>query len=447
MGALSLVPQHVFSMAVQPEEENTATTKETDADENKLFPDVALKEEDDTAEKEELQNTDFILKTTADDEGVYFFADKYLSLTKQVSSDAYVAGNTVRVANRVGGDLFAAGNTVQLGSPVDGSIRLAGSDVTVDCEVGKNALIFGQTVRITSNAVINGHANIYANTIIIEGAIHGNTTLRGQNIHINGTLNQKVNITGDTVRIDGGAELQSQDYSVTVVSTYLTINPKADGTKKIYYSAPSHKNTVQKKQAQQTERFNHFMISTLVFGLLGILIIMLWPQRVERVEETLNTKIKESWMKGFLFLILTPFLAIILFGTIIGIPFSLLLMVFYFAVLALGRMAVGLWLGRHVVHTKKLNNPKHHQVLRFIIGYFILSVLMSLQWIGWLFCLAAAVWGAGAIIASRSRKQDRRSAAPLAAEAPARATTTAKPKKATTRKRSTRKKPTKPASA
>ena len=324
----------------------------------------------------------------------YFAASDYLSVNTQINGDAYLAGNNVEITNTVTGDLFVAGNKVTVDGTVADSLRIAAGTVDLSSTVFGNVLIVADVVNINQAAKILGHTNIYANKITISGALNGETTIRGSEVVLNGTLNNQANIQATKITTGATANItKTADFSAEIFS----LDAKTQGTTNITTHTLANKEAVQKNK-QVEHKFNSFIRSYFFFVVIGILLILIWPTWSGRVITEMQNNPKKTWFKGAIYFFAAPTVLLMLIFTLVGIPLAVLGALFYLVSLALGKLFAGAYLGHFLVQKGKFQNEKKQQIICLIVGYFILSVLMQLPWLGWLIMILAVLWGAGGMI-------------------------------------------------
>ncbi len=338
--------------------------------------------------------------------GIYLEADEDVLINKESKSDVAIAGNTVTVNETVGGDLFAAGNTVTVNGDVEDSVRIGARTATINGTVYGNTLIFANTVYITANAYLQGGANIYAGTIFINGAVGESVDLRANQVVLNGIMKDTVSVQGKAVSVGSDAEFTKE---VTVFSPFaLDVDSSATGTSLIQYQKTDPA-TAEEVSSKYQKQFSRWLISFFSFAMIGVLLILIWPKWAQDVSKTMREKVGETWQRGLLFFFIVPTLALLFAVTIVGIPISFLLMFFYVLMMLLGRLFTGMALGYFLVNRDRAKDKQKQLLLRFVVGYFVLSIIMSLAWIGWLFCSLACIWGVGGVlvIAKQRRKKSR----------------------------------------
>ncbi|MCH7541465.1 hypothetical protein IH981_01650, partial [Patescibacteria group bacterium] len=157
-----------------------------------------------------------------------------------------------------------------------------------------------------------------------------------------------------------------------------------------------------------------FSVFTAVVGwistfIIGLLLIKLFP-RFSR--ETVSTLRKRPWSSlgiGFLTLILTPIVFVILLITVIGIPLALILLALYLISLYLARIFVIYWIGLTLFER---TGRKIHEVWALIVGLVVYYIITLVPIAGGLATLLVVLFGLGAAILTKkatyteARKKD-----------------------------------------
>lgn len=331
-------------------------------------------------------------------------ADDTVSITKAAGSDVFAMGNTVSVTQSVDGDIFAAGNTIDITIPdgeVTGSLRLAGNLVTINAPVKRNAIIFGNSVHIGADAVINGDTHIYASKIVVDGILEGPASLNGETVIVNNMLSGKTEINATSAAFGDEAVIKAKTDIYSPNDVIAT--SRVDGTEKI--TLHETVDTTREWETPPQLRIGMWLVSTFFFLLLGILLILIAPQWFERVVHGMQQKAGATWAKGALAFFVTPIIALALCFTLIGIPLAVVLMFAYMLAMLLGRLFVGMYIGYELVNEKRFTHKTKREVAYFVVGYFILALIMSVPIVGWFAKLLACIWGMGGVLESFKRKR------------------------------------------
>ncbi|MBI2411561.1 MAG: hypothetical protein HYV32_06745 [Candidatus Kerfeldbacteria bacterium] len=403
--AVSIAPENLPSNA-------EVTNADTSGD--SFFPTVVVK----NAEAATNDNDDDTDEQTLG--GLYFAAGNTLALNKKTESDAFMSGNTLNIDATVGGDLFAAGNTITVNKNINGSLRLAANTIEVNSHVAGNALLFANTVYINDGAVIDGHVNIFASEIIVAGVVKGKSSFAGETIEVRGTLKGKARLSGASVSIGATAVLES---GVSIASARVSVDESATGTDHITYDQYDN----QAKKIKYAGDINNFVGYYFFFLIFGIIFIALRPQVAQRIATTMHTEPGRTWKVGALVFFFTPLVAIVLLFTLVGIPFSLILMLAYALFFLFANLFTGLVVGQFIVNKERFRTKKKQLLMCFIVGFFVVVILQHIPWIGWIFSILASIWGMGGVLVDRKKTKHETSVKTVAAQ-PALAAT-AKPKK------------------
>jgi hypothetical protein len=145
------------------------------------------------------------------------------------------------------------------------------------------------------------------------------------------------------------------------------------------------------------------IFSALILAAVSIVTVVLFPRRVAVVKDTVTHSPWASLGVGFLGLVLSGPLALLLLITCIG--FFVVIIGTFFATL-LGLVAIGLWIGGRVMDAAE--NRPHSAVMDAMVGALILGLIMgALQVVPWIGCLTGLVWfglfsvAFGAVLLSR----------------------------------------------
>lgn len=129
-------------------------------------------------------------------------------------------------------------------------------------------------------------------------------------------------------------------------------------------------------------------VSTL---LLGLLVLALAPRAADAISEAWRTATWPSVGWGFLLLIGLPLFAVLLFFTLVGLPFAFGLGLALFLIYATGYTMAGVMVGRWII------KPPGSRFAAFLAGWAILRGLALIPFVAGLVGFAAVVVGLGAM--------------------------------------------------
>jgi hypothetical protein len=259
---------------------------------------------------------------------------------------AVIAGGTVSINAPVSGDVFVAGGQITVNSDIEGKIVAAGGDIDLRGNA-KNAVIAGGTINIYSTTVISRDAVIAGGSVSNAGKIIGNLTVRAEDFQNTGSAGSV-----DFKKSEG---LQGLQHVMNIVSFLMIVG----------------------------------------FLILGIIFLKLFPAQFFMVEEVVRRSPVKNTLVGFVLIIASVILIILLAVTVIGFPVALILGMLFIIALMLSSLFVSFAIGRKIVELLKF---KTHNILTFLLGFIVLNVLFRIPYAGVIIAVGAISLGFGAII-------------------------------------------------
>ena len=274
-----------------------------------------------------------------------FVAGSTVTINAPVAS-AVIAGGTVIINAPVSGDVFVAGGQILVNSDIDGKIVAAGGDIDLR-GAAKNAVIAGGDIAIHSTTVINRDAIIGGGNVSNAGKILGNLTVRADNFQNTGSAGSV-----DFKKTEGLRGLQNL---MNLFSILMTVG----------------------------------------FLIIGIIFIKLFPTQFFIVEEEVRKSPVKNTLVGFVLIIASVIVIILLSVTIVGFPVALIMGMLFIIALMHSCLFVSFAVGRKIVDLFKV---KLNNLLIFVLGFVILSLLFRIPYAGVLIVIVAISLGFGAII-------------------------------------------------
>ena len=136
----------------------------------------------------------------------------------------------------------------------------------------------------------------------------------------------------------------------------------------------------------------------LVFAftyLLGILVRGAFPEFTKTSVSYLRKNPLQAFGIGFIAAMVVPFVLLILFGSVIGIPLALVLMAGIGVLYAMGHIMASYYVGNIVSGGEK---SRLHSALQLCIGMLLLGLLTFIPVFGWMARCTIVMMGAGAVI-------------------------------------------------
>ena len=259
---------------------------------------------------------------------------------------AVIVGGNIIINAPVSGDVFVAGGQITVNSDIEGKIVAAGGDIDLRGDA-KNAVIAGENINIHSTTVISRDAVIAGGSVSNAGKIIGNLTVRAEDFQNTGSAGSV-----DFKKSEG---LQGLQHVMNILSFLMIVG----------------------------------------FLILGIIFLKLFPAQFFMVEEEVRRSPVKNTLVGFVLIIASVILIILLAVTVIGFPVALILGMLFIIALMLSSLFVSFAIGRKIVELLKF---KTQDILTFLLGFIVLNLLFRIPYAGVIIAVGAISLGFGAII-------------------------------------------------
>lgn len=280
-------------------------------------------------------------------------------------SDEYVFGDnfTLESGEVLDEDLFIFGGNVELeeDSIVQGDIWLTGGNLVVEGEVEGNIHAMGGNVELGETAVVEGDIQVIGATL----SRHPEATVEGE-------------ILRDT---PGPFRFSPRSWDIPVIGR--AFSPLADFFLNMF----------------------GVIFGSALLAALAIVVVMFWPQYVNRIGDTVIAQPVISGGLGLLTVIVSIFVLTLLAITIILIPVSLIGAIVLLVLVAVGWIAVGYELGKRL---EKGFNAEWSVPVTAGLGTLLLtlvanglSVIPFLNCITWIIPFVIGAVGLGAALLTR----------------------------------------------
>ena len=323
---------------------------------------------------------------------VYIFGGSATS-AGSVSGDVVAGGGNIVISGNVGSDVLTGGGDVTILSTVGDDVRAGGGNVVILGKVGGDVIVGGGQVNI-GGAGVGGDVVAGAGTIRIDAPVAGSLKIGGGNIYINAPITGAVTIMdADKVTLGPSAilygdlsykakkELVKEDGAE--VRGEVTYTPRAEGR------AVPAAIIAGLISAWILGKFLVILTCALIVGLL------LRRYSTEVVTRATQRPLLELG-RGLLVLIALPIVSIILLVTVLGIPFGILGIIGFAALLLFMCIIAPIIVGS-VVWSYFSNGDMEVTWKTILIGVFVFQILGFVPFVGWLVQAIVALISAGVI--------------------------------------------------
>lgn len=302
----------------------------------------------------------------------------------QVTSDVMLAGGNVDLLGRVGDDARIAGGQIVVGSDIiSGDLVAAGGSIHVlpGTQVRTNLLLAGGDIIVEGS--VSGNAKIYAGSVTINGPIDGNVEIRSA---------KKVSF-GPDAKIKG-------DLTYTAPESAGTSTDQVVLGKVTYTQTPMSNAEAVGVAAGAATAFA--FMKFLVYLVCALLLLWVFKRYVTRIATEAVEHTAQHAVLGFAGLVVVPVAVVVLFITLIGIPFGFLGLFSYIALIILSSMMASIVTGALLSHWFRKEMQVTWQWT--VIGALVLLVLSFIPVVGWIGVFVAFLVTFGAMLSILYRR-------------------------------------------
>lgn len=325
-----------------------------------------------------------------------------------INGDLYKAEDTVEITDAINGNVFIAANTVTIKGQIAGDLFVVAKSVNID-----GAQIYGNVFAVAQDLTLNGLIyDLYGACTTFNMPYNGTTYRDLKLVCNNATLD---GVVGGTANITVAGNLAvDKDFMV-----YKDFNYTAQSEVEINSEAIQgeiHYTNIKEAKPATSKASNYVLplIMILVFTLVvWLLANKLAPKFVEKATAVAKTRPVASLLYGLLTLVATPFVAIILCMTVVGIPVAIALMVLYGLVLCITTAITTIALA-DILAKKVSIFAKAKNLLAIVTVAVVLWALSLVPVLGGIVGFLVVLYGLGIVVlsvlnkANKSKKEEKK---------------------------------------
>lgn len=231
-----------------------------------------------------------------------------------------------------GGSLYYSSDVIEtVSTEVKNDFVYGGKGVIYQGDIEDNLYAFGESIQVDGN--VNGDVIILAANVIINGNVEGDIRIIGYNVYINSaSVEGDINIFAVNYGLSRETEVGGSIYSSSQRSAKSS-NLPSDVTGLEYRE--DLQNFIDSTDFESAERF--VKVVAVVFGIilflgnliLSYLVLRFFPAFSDKIIKKMQISFLNSTAIGLTLSVLSPFVAIILFFSLIGLPVLMMLSVLF----------------------------------------------------------------------------------------------------------------------
>jgi len=350
--------------------------------------------------------------------GDLIVACKILKMNGEVKGDLLAGGLYLAVENSVGKNLTIGGYKLEMQGTVGEDARMAGANVQIDGTVNGDLVVFGGNVSISGNVM--GDVIAGGGKVSISGNIQGSLDAGCGEMIINGTIGQNAVLTvskltlSPTAVINGNLTYTSKRDAEIAEGAQIAgeVIMEPGGRTMLLWKPVSivaaHLPEQPEKWGEWKAQFPAWLrtllgVSSFVSLLIaGIFTLSLYRRHATMVADKIVSFPLKCLLRGLIFLVCVPIVALILCVTIIGLPIGLIALVVYLALFYISRIYVALAIGREILD--RITRQEIRIIWPMILGLLIITILSAIPYyIGLVIKLICVLFGLGGLLMTGRR--------------------------------------------
>ena len=309
------------------------------------------------------------------------------------ASDAMKSDETngvIMIEGECHNDVWALANIIDLSGQVRDHARFLARTVTVSGSIKGGALLMGSAVHLTGTSQLEGDAWLIGENLIVEGTVHGQLTLLGQNVALLGTFANNVHVMAKDIVVLPGTRIEGNLVYRSSKELMLDKNVKLSGQLIREPMPVSTSGGLLSPLQSMAVQFWLFSAALLV----GAVFFWLFPQFGRQAVAHLSTSFWKCLLVGFLVLALSPMVCFVAAISMVGLPFSLLVMTVLGILMYLSKLVMAVYIGGLVLFGRW--NVRF--VWSFFLGLLLLYIGASAGVVGVIVWFVIVCAGTGSLV-------------------------------------------------
>lgn len=322
-----------------------------------------------------------------------------ITIDGEMTDDLMATGTLLDLRGRFQGDVWGCGDTINANGLFGDNVRIIARSAKISGTLDGSLVslwptsLFDNTIKIERSAVIKKNMLFHGGNIISEGDIVGNVLILAKNATLGGQIDGDVSVVAQNIVVLPGTVING-NLTYTAPNE-LILSPS------VTLIGELKRNALPIPKIFKPNLIGHFMfgIAALVTGLV---FVGLFPRYAGGTLHALRTSRGLSMLIGFAALVMLPATAFLLLFTVVGLPLSMLVFLFYLILLYLSKIVVALALGSALLRRKEFSKKKAAGSLA--LGLFIIYALTSFVAASMLINILIIILGLGALLLALFKK-------------------------------------------
>jgi hypothetical protein len=318
-----------------------------------------------------------------------FLGGKTVIVAGVVDGDVFAAAERVEVTGTVRGNLYSAGESVTIGGEVGGNVHAAGKNVELDTKVGGSGFLAGKNVILTEGSELARGGFLAGESVRAKGRVGRGLYFGAEKMELSGSVERAVRGYGRQVTVSSSGSVGG-DLHVTVPD---------DGAAEIDDGATVHGETVIDIHEEKERRaflypgfYFGVLAKTLALLIIGLVLITLFPSLRPSAPESSKEVLRDMGI-GFVAIVATPVVMLLIAMTVIGIPVSIVLGMVYALLLYASTLVVA-----YFVAQRFPAEDNRRLVMWTGLSLLVIFFVVEIPLVGAGLCFLISIFGMGCLV-------------------------------------------------
>lgn len=310
--------------------------------------------------------------------------------------DVFALGNLLDLRGTFSGDVWGSGSDqVIAGGLFKDHVRLASRMIDVSGNLSGSLTAAGNTIKVERTATIGKNLLCLGESVISEGQIQGNVRIVAQKVTLGGQIDGDVSIAAQDIVVLPGTLLNGNLNYTSPQELVLHPSVVLGGTLTRTLEPPPPNELLKPNLAGHFGFAIAALFTGLVFG-------SVFPRYTAQTVYLLRNSAGACVLTGFAALFLLPVIAFLLLFTVVGLPLSILLLLFYGMLLYLSKISVGFWIGSLLLRRKEFS--KRNAFSTLAAGLLVVYALSAFTAASMMVGILVILFGLGALLLALFKK-------------------------------------------
>ena len=321
------------------------------------------------------------------------------------ADDLFMAGDRVTGRADITGSAYFAGRKVTMAGAIGGDVYAAGEEVAIQGDVSGDASLLGRTVSVAS---VGGDLRAAASELQLGGNVRGNVIVTGSDVAFDAAVGGDVILAARSVDWGERASIAGRLIIHEEKLDDLEVPERVASVDRVERREIEGRGVERQDEARRPHWWSSigdFLFEVIVVAVLAVLVAALLPARLAEMQRRVFARPIHTFWLGFLSLSAVIGASVLLAVTIVGLPLVAVLALLAFVGTIAGYAVAAYVLGVRLLLATGRPEPDSigSRGIAAGAGALVAGVVGLVPFLGWLFAIALALFGIGAITAQSIR--------------------------------------------